>query len=225
MIKVNLLKSKAVASVNAEQALGGGATGSAPVVEDISTFELDRGFNTFEFSQVGQIFKILLLVVFVVPLVVFEKLRGSESEALINARAADVQSIQEIKFEKEEAVIQYADSEKKRDILVLRNEELREVKVGRLLAATGLDAIQTATPEDVWLTALSFENGFAKVNGETLTDKGLDAFVKNLKKTSGFLDINVPKDIKRKDESGRVLNQFLVTFNISKEVELKGRGL
>ncbi len=224
MIKVNLLKSRAVAG---EVKNLGGAGGVSPnSAESVAqSFELDEGFNTFEYSQMGQLLKLALVVGFVVPLIVFEKLRDDKSSVEISAKQAEVQAIQENKFEKEEAVKQYEDSQKKRDILVLRNKELQRVKVERLLAVKTVDAIQTAIPEDVWLTSLTLDQRFIRINGNTLMDTGLDEFVRNLKKVHGFLDVNVPKDIKRKDESGRVLNEFLVTLNITEGIESKGSEL
>lgn len=223
MIKVNLLKSRAVVGAGVGDAAAAAQVGasSAPAAQ---SFDLDKGFNTFEYSQVGQFLKVVLVVIFVVPLVIFEKIRANDSEGEIKSRRAEVETVQKHKIEKEEILAQYEGSEKKRDVLVLRNKELRAVKLERLLAVKSVDAIQTAIPEDVWLKTLSLERGFVKISGKTLSDTGLDLFVRNLKKVEFFLNVNVPKDIKKKDESGRVLNEFLVTLNITGAVEFKEGG-
>ncbi len=220
MIKVNLLRSRAVAG---KEGVTAQSAGSA---EPIADFSLDAGFNTFEYSQMGQLLKILLLVGFVAPLIVFEKMRGDGDKARVNAKAAEVQSIQDIKFQKEEEVAQYVDLGKKKKVFRLRDNELKSVKGERLLAVQSIDAIQTAVPVDVWLTGLSFTNGAVQIQGKTLMDAGLDIFVKNLKAVKGFSNVNVPKDVQIKSDSGRAINEFSVKFNASEGLgETRGEGI
>ena len=97
MITVNLLRSRAVSNAD-PAAVASGAAPAAVAVEGIESFQLDSGFNTFEYSQAGQILKIVLLIAFVAPLIFFEKMRGDEGQAVISSRSSELQSIQDIKF-------------------------------------------------------------------------------------------------------------------------------
>ncbi len=218
MIKVNLLRSRAVVGKEPVAAAAVSAAPSAAQAEAMADFSLDAGFNTFEYSQFGQILKVLLLIGFVTPLIVFEKMRGDGDKALVNAKSVEVQTIQDIKFQKEEEVARYVDLEKKKEVFLLRDAELRSVKGDRLIAVQSVDAIQTAVPVDVWLTNMVFADGIIQINGKTLVDTGLDIFVKSLMTVKGFSNINVPKDIKVKSESGRTINEFLITLKASEDI-------
>lgn len=221
MIKVNLLRSRAV--VGEEAVVVGKSTPAAAQAEAMADFNLDAGFNTFEYSQMGQVIKIVLLIAFVAPLIIFERMRGDGDKDLVNSKATEVQTVQDIKFQKEEEVARYADLEKKKEVFLLRDEELKSVKGERLVAVQSIDAIQTSVPVDVWLTSVVFTGGIIQVNGKTLVDTGLDIFVKSLSAVKGFSNVNVPKDIKIKSENGRTINEFLITLNASEGVGVLDR--
>jgi Tfp pilus assembly protein PilN len=207
MIKVNLLYNRAVVSADAK------VSGTESVVS-ASEFQLDDGFSTFEYSQTAQVIKILLLIAFVAPLLVFEKMRGDQDQITIAEKRKDVQNLQDLKFTKEEELQSYEGLEAKREVLTIRDNEFRAVKSDRLMAVQSTDALQSAVPEGVWLLGIEYSKGSMKLTGQTLLENGLDSFVQKIEATRGFSNINIPKDVKIKSPSGRTINEFLVTLTV-----------
>lgn len=181
---------------------------------DLDEFQLDEGFNTFEYSQTAQILKLLLLIGFVMPLLVFEKMRGDEGKNILLEKRNGVQSVQEIKTAKEEELKSYVGLKDQKRVLRLRETELRAVKSDRLMAVQSVDALQSTVPDGVWLLGIRFTLGGLEVTGQTLDETGLDTFVQKLKNSKRFSNINVPKDVKIKSSAGRTVNEFLVTFTV-----------
>ncbi len=212
MIRVNLLEDKAVVGEK-KNSLSMKGNVQTPAIEN---FSFDTNAKTFEYSQIGQLLKIFLLISFIIPLIFFEKVRKNQDKELVARKTAEVQAIQNIKIEKEKQVKKYVNLNKKKKVLELINLELQEMKGERLIAVQSLNAIQTAVPKDIWLIGITLSKGILQIKGQTLVDTGLDLFVKNLKKENIFIDINVLKDVKVKNIGGQVLNDFLITLNINK---------
>lgn len=220
MIKVNLLKSRAVGSssvLEGKSGAGGGATGATGV----ST--LDGSFDTFESSLPAQVLKLVLLLGFVCGLVFYEKLKGDEGKDLVAQKNALVESLQAEQLKKEQELTQYQGLVDKKDSAVSLDNELSVIKSQRLIALQGIDAIQSLIPKDVWLTMIRYNKNSIELDGQTLLDSGLDKFVSNIKTENLFDKINVRKDVKTKSFSGRVLNEFKVTMEIVENEDLNGR--
>lgn len=218
MIKVNLLKGRAVVSSEVQSIPSAG-------VDVLSDFQLDQGFNTFEYSQLGQAVKLLLLMVFIAPLIIFERMRDDDTKKMVDLKVSEVQLVRDIKFEKEEEIKRYSGLATKKDFFLSRDLELKDVKAGRLLAVKSVDVIQTSIPSDVWVTNLSFEKKLVQIKGRTLVDTGLDAFVQRLKLIRGFSDVNVSKDVKVKSSNGKTLNEFLIILNVAENLEVEEAGI
>ncbi len=212
MLKVNLLKNRVIVKTKKNTLPGKEATQTSPV-ED---FNLDTSVDTFEYSQMGQVLKLLLLISFIVPLIFFERIRNNQGKEQVVEKNAEVQVVQNIKIEKEKEVKKYVNLNKKKEVLRLIDLELQEMKDERLIVVQSLDVIQTAIPVDVWLMEVTFSKSILKIKGQTFIDRGLDLFIKNLKREKYFVDINVLKDIKVEKTGGKVLNEFLITLNINK---------
>lgn len=210
MIKVNLLYNRAITTVDVQSA----RPGAAGPVGSVDDFQLDAGFNTFEYSQSAQLIKLLLLISFLVPLVIFEKIRNDQDRVLIIEKRSDVESLNGLKLKKEEELKAYKGVKATKRALTSRDNELRAVKADRLMAVQSVDALQSAVPEDVWLLNVEFKTGFMQIRGQTLVETGLDNFAQNLKNVQGFSNINIPKDVKVKSPTGRTVNEFLVTLTI-----------
>ncbi len=217
MIRVNLLRNKALnAGVKA-------STHDESILDDV---QLDEGFSTFEYSQVGQLIKLLLIVGFVIPLVVFEKMRGDESNSLLNEKNLEVETMNELKYEKETELSKFNNLEGLRKTLDLRNEELKSVQSHRLTAVMSADAVQSALIEDVWLLNMKLDGDTIELSGQTLAETGLDRFVKNLNSIKNFKGVSVKKDVQVTTNSGRVVNEFLVTLTVvpNKSNKVKGES-
>lgn len=225
MIKVNLLKNRAViadavptakAKASSGVATDIGKAGFSKMSFSKSSSNLDGGFDTFECSPVAQLLKLILLVGFVVPLVGYEKMRANSGRAVISAKNRELQSYQTIKFDKQKAVSAFTGLEKKKAELLVRDKELFEIKKNRLTALYGLDELQTTLPSDVWLTAVNFVNGNRlDVSGQTLLDSGLDRFSTALKASTRLDRINIQQDVKTKSKTGRTLNEFKITMSVA----------
>jgi Tfp pilus assembly protein PilN len=217
VIKVNLLKNRAITPASLLDGKSGGATGATGV----ST--LDGSFDTFESSLPAQVLKLILLLGFVCSLVVYEKLKGDEGKDLIAQKNAQIESLQAEQLKQEQEVAQYQGlSDKKESALSLDNE-LSLIKSQRLKALKGIDTLQSLVPKNVWLTLIRYNKNSLELDGQTLLDSGLDKFVSNIKSESLFDKINVRKDVKAKSTSGRVLNEFKVTMEIVESEDLDGR--
>jgi|GEM_PF-2767669 len=232
MIKVNLLKNKAVVG-NAR--LSKNAGGQKNLASDIrkaglskfslssDSSDLDGGFDTFESSLLVQFLKLVLLVGFIIPLVAFEKMRSNEGRAIISAKKRELESYQTIQIDKQKDANIYTGLEDKKKELLVRDGELFEIKKNRLTALFGVDEIQTAVPSDVWLTSINYRgDGFLDVSGQTLLDSGLDRLVKALKASAKLDKIIVQQDVKKKSRAGRILNEFKITMVVSPEVSEAG---
>jgi len=220
LIKVNLLKNRAIVGVEAS---GETAKSAKKNVVGLSkagfakkATNLDSGFDTFECSPVAQLLKLLLLVGFILPLVGYEKMRAQSGKAEISVKTRELKSYQTIKFDKEKALTSLSGLEKKRSDLQVREAELLEIKKRRLTVLYGVDELQTAVPSDVWLTNVVVgDSGRMLIEGQTLLDSGLDRFDKALKSSSYFKGVQVQKDVKRKSQDGQTLNEFRVTVFVS----------
>lgn len=229
MIKVNLLKNRAVVGGVAASPTKGKTSGGKNLAEDIKkaglsnfsfskkdTSSLDGGFDTFECSPLAQFLKLVLLVGFVVPLVAYEKMRANSGQAEISSKNRELQSYQTIQFDKQKALSVYTGLNEKKDMLQVRAQELFEIKKSRLTALFAVDELQTAVPSDVWLTAINFlDGGRLDVSGQTLLDSGLDRLVTALKASPRLDRINVQQDIKTKSKTGRTLNEFKITMFVA----------
>lgn len=75
----------------------------------------------------------------------------------------------------------------------------------RLLAVTGLDQIQSAIPEEVWLKAVRFDGNDFTITGISTTNKQIQNFVGELEKTNLFSSVNL--DRSAEDRSDRYQNR------------------
>jgi len=225
MIKVNLLKNRAIIGSEASNAAaksnnnvvgGTGKAGFSKLGFAKKTTNLDSGFDTFECSPLAQFLKLILLVGFIVPLVGYEKMRAQSGKVEISAKNRELKSYQTIKFDKDRALTAFNGLEKKRSELQIRETELLEIKNRRLTVLYGVDELQTAVPSDVWLTSIVVsDNGQMLIEGQTLLDSGLDRLDKALKASSYFNRVQVQKDVKRKGQDGQTLNEFRVIALVS----------
>jgi hypothetical protein len=215
VIKVNLLRSKAVASYSADgaespdAAAGVGGFSNADVYSNV---DLGGNVSTFEYGQVGQLLKLLLIVGFIAPLIVFERIRSEQNREYIANKSAELRSLQTINAQKQQELTKFTGLENKRTFYASLENEVQELTNKRLVPVKSLDAIQSAVPFDVWLTSIVVSEDLIQLNGQTIIDDGLDTFVANLKNVRSFTDIGIPKDVKVKSKNGKVLNEFLVTL-------------
>ena len=229
MIKVNLLKNKAIVAGAPAAEVGASSDGktNTGLAENIGkagfanlTFgkkstTLDSGFDTFECSPVAQFLKLILLVGFIVPLVAYEKMRSNSSKAIISEKNRELRSYQTIKFEKDKELSEFKGLPAQREEMEVREQELGEIKTNRITALHGIDELQTLVPGDVWLTSINYvSQDRLNVEGRTLLDSGLDRFLSALKSSKRLARVNTQQDIKTKSRDDRTINEFKLTMSV-----------
>ncbi len=72
-------------------------------------------------------------------------------------------------------------------------EVMQTIVDNRLSALTGLDHIQNAIPEEVWLRRVRFENNRFTLTGLSINTTQIQNFMKELEKTNLFSQVNLEK--------------------------------
>lgn len=84
----------------------------------------------------------------------------------------------------------------------------------RLLAVTGLDQIQSAIPEEVWLKEVRFDNSDFTITGISTTNKQIQNFVEELEKTNLFSSVNLDRSAEDRSDEYQNRRRFVIVSTL-----------
>lgn len=224
MIKVNLLKGKVKGGGDAQPIgnLSPSMDGELAVQQQNASFNgnfsdfFDEGAVEglgFEHSPLGQLSKIIILFGFAGLLFGYDYYMKVKNQSVIAELENEIITLRDLQQSKTQEAQKLSDVKQLREELKNASEDVAQIKINRLEALRGLDAIQSSIPSEVWLTNLKFEDGVFELRGRSIKEKGLDDFVSNLQMVKGFSEVNVPRDLPGSIVRGKKVNEFTITLN------------
>ena len=215
MIKVNLLNDRSKTSKKKNP-----VSADAPETDEGSTIFRDIFGDDQESiskdSQIDIVIKVLVMLSFTAALYAYERVQKSKGQKAIAMKYEEIRKAEDILKKKETETVdlnilkQRFDDEKK------HIEAVRAELITRMHFLKGLNSIQTAMVENLWLTSLSYKNGSFKIDGKTFYKNGLDTFYKSLKKVPFFDKTIIMKDSESREQNVEAY-EFLILTEIKKD--------
>lgn len=189
MIKVNLLRSRALTSDDAEFSIAqqGGSVGALSKVEQV------------------EIVKKSLVFCFGIGLLIAYEWYNIDVQTQVANAALRQQKNQERTLQaKKEELKKYADVEEQSKVLEEKISILKALSKIRLREVKSLDFIQSITPDAIWYKTIDYANKEYKFVGFSITDDALSALIQELESSIYFTDVILLRASEVKVEMGTV---------------------
>lgn len=138
------------------------------------------------------------------------------TSAKLSDLTADVARMRAKKAELEPYIKRVDELEKRRDELQKKNEAIEQLRSQRTIPVHIMDEVSRALPDYLWVTSLTLKGSTLAIDGTTLQDQAISAFMKNLEASQfiGTCSLIETKDVSR----GAAGQSQGTTFKISAPV-------